>query len=135
MDFITALPKVASSGPSWHHTGFDCLNALLTVTCKSSKRTLLVPGHDEYTAVDWAEVLSRHLILADWPCPKVIISDRDAKSTSSFWNALWKAFGTRLMMTTAWHPQSDGQSEQKNKMAELGIRHYSYENSMSHGWM
>jgi len=127
MDFITALPNVPSTGTPWNHTGFDTLNSLLTVTCKSSKRTLLVPGHEQYTAEDWAQVLARHFLLADWSCPKVIISDRDAKFTSKFWNSLWKAFNTRLMMTTAWHPQSDGQSEQKNKVVELGIRHFCYE--------
>jgi hypothetical protein len=127
MDFIVGLPRVPSAGTPWHHADFDCYDALLTVTCKSSKRTLLIPGHTEYTAEDWAEKLAAHLLLGDWACPQVIISDRDAKFTSRFWNALWKSFRTRLMMTTAHHPQSDGQSEVKNKVVELAIRYHTYE--------
>jgi hypothetical protein len=127
MDFIVGLPKAPSTGTPWQHSDFDCYNALLTVTCKSSKRTLLIPGHGEYKAEDWGSKLAAHLLLADWACPKVIVSDRDAKFTSRFWNALWKAFGTRLMMTTAYHPQSDGQSEQKNKVVELAIRYHACE--------
>ena len=122
MDFITGLPTVASEGTPWPLKGFDAYNALLTVTCKSSKRSLLIPGHEKYTAARWGAVLGRQLLLADWACPQVIISDRDAKFTSSFWNSLWSTFGTRLMMTTAYHPQSDGQSERKNQTVELAIR-------------
>lgn len=127
MDFIVGLPLVPSANTPWQHKGFNAYNALLTVTCKSSKRSLLLPGHESYTAEDWAQVLGTHLLLADWACPKVIISDRDAKFTSRFWNALWKTFRTRLMMTTAYHPQSDGQSEQKNKVVELAVRYHAYE--------
>ena len=127
MDFITGLPAVPSEGTPWHNKSFDAFNALLTVTCKTSKRSLLIPGHDKYTARDWAQQLGTQLLLGDWSCPRVIISDRDAKFTSEFWTALWKGFGTRLMMTTAWHPQSDGQSEVKNKVVELAIRYHAYE--------
>jgi hypothetical protein len=128
MDFIVGLPKVPSVGTPWNHKNYDAFNALLTITCKSSKRTTLIPGHDEYSAEDWASVVGPQFLLADWACPSVIISDRDAKFTSKFWNAFWNSFKTRLMMTTAWHPQSDGQSEVKNKIVELAIRYHAYEN-------
>ncbi|GJV42776.1 putative reverse transcriptase domain-containing protein [Tanacetum coccineum] len=51
------------------------------------------------------EVVSRHGILVS------IISDRDGKFTSHFWQSLNKALGTRLDMVTAYDPQTDGQSE------------------------
>ncbi len=127
MDFITGLPTVPSTGTPWHYGKLEAFNALLTVTCKTSKRSLLLPGHEKYTAQDWGEVLGRHLLLGDWSCPRVIISDRDAKFTSKFWNALWKTFNTRLMMTTAYHPQSDGQSERKNQTVELAVRYHAFE--------
>jgi hypothetical protein len=58
--------------------------------------------------------------LIDASSPKICLL---TNSTSKFWNAFWNYFKTRLMMTTAWHPQSNGQSEVKNKIAELAIRY------------
>ncbi|GKA59671.1 putative reverse transcriptase domain-containing protein [Tanacetum coccineum] len=51
------------------------------------------------------EVVSRHGV------PVLIISDRDGRFTTHFWKSLNKALGTRLDMNTAYHPQTDGQSE------------------------
>ncbi|GJT26138.1 putative reverse transcriptase domain-containing protein [Tanacetum coccineum] len=51
------------------------------------------------------EVVTRHEV------PVSIISDRDIRFTSLFWKALHKALGTRLDMSTAYHPKTDGQSD------------------------
>lgn len=89
MDFVVALPKVPSKGTPWAIDGFDEFDALLTVTCKTSKRTMIIPGHTTYKANHWAEVFTRQLLLSDWACPKAIISDRDAK----FFQPSRQAFG------------------------------------------
>ncbi|GJV46675.1 putative reverse transcriptase domain-containing protein [Tanacetum coccineum] len=62
------------------------------------------------------EVVSRHGV------PVSIISDRDGKFTSHFWKTLNKALGTRLDMSTAYHPQTDGQSERTIQTLEDMLR-------------
>jgi transposase InsO family protein len=43
--------------------------------------------------------------------PKSIVSDQDSKFVSKFWQSLYKAMGTKIDMSVAFHPQTDGQSE------------------------
>lgn len=54
--------------------------------------------------------------------PSSIVSDRDPRFTSHFWRALWKKLGTKLAMSTAYHPQSDGQTERANRTLEDMLR-------------
>ena len=56
--------------------------------------------------------------------PDDIISDRDSKFTSAFWRNLQKLLGTNLNMSTAFHPQTDGQTERMNSVLEDMLRHY-----------
>ena len=53
-----------------------------------------------------------------------IVSDRDSRFTSSFWKSLHKALGTRLAFSTAFHPQTDGQSERTIQTLEDMLRAY-----------
>ncbi|GJS19999.1 putative reverse transcriptase domain-containing protein [Tanacetum coccineum] len=62
------------------------------------------------------EVVTRHGVLVS------IISDRDGRFTSLFWQALHKALGTRLDMSTAYHPETDGQSERTIQTLEDILR-------------
>ncbi|KAD1378137.1 hypothetical protein E3N88_42914 [Mikania micrantha] len=62
------------------------------------------------------EVVSRHEV------PISIISDRDARFTSNFWKSLQKSLGTRLDISTAYHPQTDGQSERTIQTLEDMLR-------------
>ena len=62
------------------------------------------------------EIVSRHGV------PVSIISDRDSRFTSRFWQAMQKALGTRLDMSTAYHPQTYGQSERTIQTIEDMLR-------------
>ncbi|GJS68398.1 putative reverse transcriptase domain-containing protein [Tanacetum coccineum] len=64
----------------------------------------------------WKEVVSRHGV------PVLIISDRDSKFTSHFWKSLNEALGTQLDISTAYHPQTDGQSERTIQTLEDMLR-------------
>ena len=76
MDFVLALKPTAHTAG-----GFDCL---LTITCKSTKRVLLVSGREKWGAKEWANIVIATLVGHDWGIPVAIISDRDPKFMSSF---------------------------------------------------
>lgn len=56
-----------------------------------------------------------------------IISDRDKIYTSGFWTSLFKKLGTSTNLSTAYHPQSDGQSERLNQCVEMYLRCFTYQ--------
>jgi hypothetical protein len=128
IDFILGLPTIPAVNP-WrldhNPQEFDCM---MTVTCKFSKRPLLIPGHTTYTADEWAEVFLRSLQMAEWGIPQGIISDRDRKFVAHFWRSIFTRLGTKLLMSTAWHPQTDGLSENRNYQVEVAIRYDTFEN-------
>lgn len=54
--------------------------------------------------------------------PRVLISDRDPHFTGKFWQALFKILSTKLAMSSAYHPQTDGQTERANRTLEGMLR-------------
>lgn len=58
IDFVVALPVVPSTGTSWHLKGFDSFDAVMLVTYKMLKRSLLIPRYTTYTMKDWASVFT-----------------------------------------------------------------------------
>jgi hypothetical protein len=109
MDFVEALPKV--NGKS----------VILTVVDRFSKAAHFIPLAHPYTAKSvakafFAEVVRLHGI------PSSVVSDRDPVFTSTFWRELFKMAGVKLQFTSAFHPQSDGQSEATNKIIAMYLR-------------
>lgn len=64
--------------------------------------------------------------------PKAIVSDRDPRFVSNMWQALWSMFGTSFNMSTAYHPQTDGQTERMNRTMEEMLR--AYVNDKGNDW-
>lgn len=96
---------------------------ILVVTDKLTKRSHFIPCKTTDSAVDtarrfWKEIVRLHGL------PKIIVSDRDPKFTSLFWTNLFDQFGTKLSMSTAYHPQTDGQSERMVRTLKEMLRHY-----------
>ncbi|GKB61824.1 putative reverse transcriptase domain-containing protein [Tanacetum coccineum] len=99
MDFVTKLPKTA--------TGQDTIWVIVDRLTKSAH---FLPMREDDTLEKLTrqylkEVVSKHGV------PVSIISDRDGKFTSHFWKSINKALGTRLDMSTSYHPKADGQSD------------------------
>ena len=110
LDFILALPE---------YQGFD---TVMSVTCKFTKKIAAIPGNAKWSASQWGNDLLDRLDIADWGIPKVIISDRDRKFLSELWSAMFKKLGVKLLYSTAYHPQTDGQSERSNQTLEIALR-------------
>nr|KAE8920838.1 hypothetical protein PF009_g28872 [Phytophthora fragariae] len=106
MDFIFGLPRDAEG-----RTG------VLVFVDRFSKMVHLDPVAAEVTADESAE-LSLDLVFRHHGLPESIVSDRDPRFTSAFWTRLFALLGTRLLMSTAAHPETDGQTERVNRVLE-----------------
>ncbi|KAI3776070.1 hypothetical protein L1987_45831 [Smallanthus sonchifolius] len=110
MDFITKLPRSSS--------GYESIWVIIDRLTKSAH---FLPIREDYRVEKLAriyidEIVSRHGV------PLNIISDRDARFTSRFWQSLQTALGTRLDLSTAYHPQTDGQTERTIQTLEDMLR-------------
>ncbi|CAG8541143.1 7593_t:CDS:2 [Scutellospora calospora] len=112
MDFITHLPLTKEG----HDT-------IMVVVDRFSKRAHFIPTHSTVTAPEvtklyFCEIFKNHKL------SRGIVSERDPKFVSKFWKELFKLLGTKLHMSSAAHPQIDGQTEQVNRILEDMLRIY-----------
>ena len=122
MDFVVGLP-VSRKGN----------DAILTITCKFSKAVRIIPGKTTFTAMDWAELFFEKIYNV-WGIPLIIISDRDAKFMSEFWQALFRRARVKLGVTSAYHPPANGQSERSNDIIETMFRCFLCQLPDESGW-
>ncbi|GJZ70263.1 putative reverse transcriptase domain-containing protein [Tanacetum coccineum] len=110
MDFVTKLPKKAN--------GYDTIWVIVDHLTKSAHFLPMRENDpmEKLMKLYMKEVVTRHGV------PVSIISDRDGRFTSLFWQALHKALGTRLDMSTAYHPETDDQSERTIQILEDMLR-------------
>jgi hypothetical protein len=118
INFILSLP------PSRRFAhGDELFDTAMTVTDKFTKAIKIISGKGTYVAPDWAFRFWQ-VVYPDWGLPNAIISDRDAKFVSEFWKALFQKSNTKILTSTAYHPQTDGQSERSNQTIEIALRYY-----------
>ncbi|KAA0036152.1 pol protein [Cucumis melo var. makuwa] len=86
-----------------------------------TKSAHFVQGKSTYTVSKWGQLYMTENVRLHG-VPVSIISDRDARFTSKFWKGLQLALGTRLDFNTAFHPQTDGQTERLNQVFEEMLR-------------
>ena len=99
MDFVTHFP--------WTPQGHDAVCVIVDRLMKSSHflAVRMTFTLERFCRLYIREIIRLHGVLVS------IVSDRDLRFTMHFWKSFQKAMGTRLSMSTTFHPQTDGQSE------------------------
>ncbi|GKC98599.1 putative nucleotidyltransferase, ribonuclease H, partial [Tanacetum coccineum] len=105
MDFVTGLPRTQRKH-----------DAIWVVVDRLTKSAHFLPIRKDYPVSFQQEIVRLH------GTPSAIMSDRDLRFTSCFWKGLQKAWGTRLKFSTAFHPETDGQSERTIQTLEDMLR-------------
>ena len=121
IDFIEGLPTAPGS-----------FNSIATVTEKFSKAIRLRPCKKSDSGDAFVKRFFHH-VYPLWGVPSCIISDRDRRFVSSLWSTLMRLAGSKDNITTAYHPQADGQAERTNRTVEAAIHILCLEAS-SQGW-
>lgn len=102
MDFVQGLPMTRNRN-----------NIILVVIDRLTKVAHFIPGNLTYGALEIAHEFIKEIFRLHG-APKKIISDRDARITSRFWQTLFSALGTKLNICSAYHPEIDGQTKKVN---------------------
>ena len=106
MDFVEGFPKVGGK------------SVVLTVVDRFSKMVHFVPLGHPYTALTVAQAFFDNIVKLHG-FPTSIVSDRDPVFTSGLWTELFKLAGVKLRLSSAFRPQTDGQSEVANRVLSI----------------
>jgi transposase InsO family protein len=109
MDFITGLPLSNNR------------DSVFTVTAVGCKRVRFIKARKDDTAERTARRYFKH-IYPHHGLPTKFITDRDARWTSKFWTALCELLSISQNISTAFHPQTDGQAENRHRTLSLWFR-------------
>lgn len=110
MDFVTGLPRITGNK-----------DAIWVIVDRLTKTAHFIA----IKKTDGADILARKYldtVVRLHGIPVSIVSDRDPKFTSTFWQAFQKELGTKVHLSTAYHPQTDGQSERTIQTLEDMLR-------------
>jgi hypothetical protein len=111
MDFIPELPL---------SNGFD---NILVIVDKLTKYDIFIPTTTTITEVGTVELFFHHII-SKFGIPRQVITDRDIRWRGEFWKEICNKMGMTRSLTTAYHPQADGQTEVLNQSLEISLRSY-----------
>lgn len=109
MDFVEGLPK--SQG----------YNVIMVVMDRFTKFPHFIAVKHPYTAPTIAQLFMDNIVKLHG-LPQSIITDRDTIFVSSFWKEHFKLYRVNLKLSTAYHPQTDGQTERVNQCLEMFLR-------------
>jgi hypothetical protein len=110
MDFIIGLPLI----PRKH-------DSIWVIVDRLTKTAHLIPVHTTYSAERYAEIYI-DLIVRLNGVPKTILSDRGTQFVARFWAQVHESLGTKLIHSSSYHPQTNGQTERVNQIVEDMLR-------------
>jgi len=113
IDFVTKL--------STSEAGHD---AVATITNPLTKRAWWIPVKEAYLTAEKFATAFIDCYVRLRGLPELVVSDWDTWFTSGFWQSLCSQLRIRLRMSTAYHPQSDGQAEKANATLETFLKAY-----------
>ena len=119
MDFVVELPVIGRKRDS-----------VWVVVDRLTKSAHFLPVRTDYSLDKLAELYIKEIVRLHG-IPVYIISNRDPRVTSRFWGKLQEALSTQLNFSTAFHPQTDGQSEIVIQVLEDMLRIYVIDNEGS----
>lgn len=114
LDFVTGLPP----SKDWRGHSYD---SILVIVDRLTKMAHYIPVDKTLDAEQFAQVLIENLIRYHG-LPDSIVSDRGSLFTSQFWSSLAYFLGVKRRLSTAFHPQTDGQTERQNSTMEQYLR-------------
>jgi len=112
LDLITGLPRTV-----------DGHDAIVVFVDRFTKFARFIPTSTTATASDIAELFFEYIFRL-FGLPSSLVSDRDSRWTGNFWRSLFQICGVKLNFSTAYHPQTDGQTERVNKIIADLLRQY-----------
>ena len=112
MDFIIGFPMAMRQHDS-----------IMVLVEKLTKESHFIPVKSTYKSDSIANIFMKEIFRLHG-FPKAIISDRDTKFTSNFWKDIFAYLGTKLNFSTAYHPQTNGQTKRVNWVLEDMLRMY-----------
>jgi hypothetical protein len=111
MDLITDLPES------------NDYNAIYVIVCKLTKYAFFIPCTTKLSEKEAARIFFDKIVCFI-RLPIQIISDRDSRWSNEFWKEVCQYMGSHRALTTAYHPQADGQTEILNQTLEIALRAY-----------
>ncbi|KAJ9528495.1 hypothetical protein QJQ45_020503 [Haematococcus lacustris] len=112
MDLVTKLP-----------TGTHGYDAICVIVDRLSKMVHFVPCKESMNAMAFTRLFINNVFRLHG-LPAEVLTDRGAHFNNKFWHAVKKLLGMKTNMSTAYRPQSDGQTERYNRVLEEMLRHY-----------
>ena len=109
LDFIVDLPP------------FKTFDSIFVVVDRLTKMAHFIPCHKTVTGEETTRLFVDNVYRLHG-LPNDIISDRGTQFTSKFWQSLFKILGVEIKLSSAYHPQTDGQTERVNQVLEQYLR-------------